>query len=264
MASLISTGVFLSTVRVAVISDIHGNIVALKAALSDIEGRKVNRIVCLGDVVATGPQPIEVVELLQRIACFCVMGNTDETLVRNFPREFPRRMGGAILEQERRNLEALDLWTRKKLTTAHKQYLSTFKPVIKINVGGGESMLCYHGSPVSNNDMILPATSDDKLRGMFGGRRERVFAGGHSHVQMLRSFLGSVIVNPGSIGLAFRRGPPGRRHYHCAVAEYAFVNSFRGTLSLDSVSIPYSLSELRSAVRKSGMPNPDWWLSDWR
>jgi len=67
--------------RVAVISDIHGNLVALKAAVSDIETRKVSRIVCLGDVVATGPQPTEVIEFLQRLACPYVMGNTDETLM---------------------------------------------------------------------------------------------------------------------------------------------------------------------------------------
>jgi len=249
--------------RVAVISDIHGNLVALKAAVSDIETRKVSQIICLGDVVATGPQPTEVIEFLQRLACPCVMGNTDETLVRNFPREFRGKIGGTMPEEERRNLEALDLWTRKRSTTAHRQYLSTFKPMIKINLGASESLLCYHGSPVSNNDMILPATSDEKLTGMFEGRKERVFAGGHTHIQMLRSFLSSIIVNSGSIGLAFQRGLSGRRVYHCTIAEYALVNSSGGTLSVEFVSVPCSLTDLRCAVRKSGMPDPDWWLSDW-
>lgn len=250
--------------RVAVISDIHGNLVALKAAISDIRRRKVSRIVCLGDVVATGPQPTEVIGFLQRLACPCVIGNTDETLLRNFPREFRGKIGGTMPEDEKTNLEALDLWTRKRLTIAHRQYLSTFKPMIEISLGTSESLLCYHGSPVSNNDMILPATSDEKLTGMFEGRRERVFAGGHTHIQMLRSFSSSIIMNPGSIGLAFRRGLSRRRAYHCTRAEYALVNSSRGTLSLEFVSVSYQLSDLRCAVRKSGMPDPDWWLSDWR
>jgi predicted phosphodiesterase len=125
------------------------------------------------------------------------------------------------------------------------------------------ALLCYHGSPVSNNDMILPATSDEKLTDMFEGRKERVFAGGHTHIQMLRSFLSSIIVNSGSIGLAFQRGLSGRRVYHRTMAEYALVNSSRGMLSVEFVSVPYKLPDLRCAVRKSGMPSPDWWLSDW-
>jgi predicted phosphodiesterase len=244
--------------RVAIISDIHGNLVALKAAVSDIETRKVSQIVCLGDVVAAGPQPTEVIEFLPRLACLCVMGNTDETLVGNFSREFWGKIGGTMPEEERRNLEALDLWTRKRLTTAHRRYLSTFKPMIKTNLGASESLLCFHGSPVSNNDMILSATSDEKLTGMFEGRKERIFAGGHTHIQMLRPFLSSIIVNPGSIGLAFRRGLSGRRVYHCTMAEYALINSSGGTLSVEFVSVPYSLPDLRRAVRKSGMPDPDW------
>jgi predicted phosphodiesterase len=95
-------------VRVAVISDIHGNLVAVKAAFSDIGRRKVDQIVCLGDVAATGPQPTEVVELLQRISCPCVMRNTDETLVKNSPREFRGKIKATIPEEERRNLEKLD------------------------------------------------------------------------------------------------------------------------------------------------------------
>lgn len=248
--------------RVAVISDIHGNLVALKAALLDIRSRKIDHVICLGDVAATGPQPTEAIELLQRISCPCVMGNTDEALVANSPREIRVRLKAVTREEERRNLEALYLWTRKRLTTTHKQYLSTLKRMIKINLRLGETLLCYHGSPVSNNDMILPETSNEKLMDMFEGRKERVFAGGHTHKQMLRPFLSSLVVNPGSIGLA-QRELSTRRVHHCAVAEYALVSSSGETMSVEFVTTPYSLPDLRQAVRKSGMPDPEWWLSDW-
>jgi predicted phosphodiesterase len=245
-------------VRIAIISDIHGNLVALKAALSDIKRRKTNRIVCLGDVAATGPQPIEVIEHLRNIRCPCVMGNTDETLARDLPNEFD----AGIPEGERKKLEALDLWTRKKLTKLHRHYLSTFKPILEVHLGPAQGLLCYHGSPSSNTDGILPTMPDEKLARRLEGHKANVFAGGHTHTQMFRRFLSSLIINPGSIGLPFQIESSGMM-WNPPVAEYAVLSSSDGALAVELVSVPYSLSELRRAVRNSSMPDPAWWLSDW-
>ena len=63
--------------RIALISDIHGNLVSLKVVLADIDRAGVDQIVCLGDVAALGPQPREVVEQLRALGCPCIMGNHD-------------------------------------------------------------------------------------------------------------------------------------------------------------------------------------------
>lgn len=63
--------------KVALISDIHGNAVALEAALAAIEEEGVDRVVCLGDVAATGAQPRQVIRRLRELGCPVVMGNTD-------------------------------------------------------------------------------------------------------------------------------------------------------------------------------------------
>jgi predicted phosphodiesterase len=244
--------------RIAIISDIHGDLVALKAALSDIQRKNANRVVCLGDVAATGPQPIEVIEHLRNVSCPCVMGNTDETLARDLPTKF----GAGIPEGERKKLEALDLWTRKKLTKSHRHYLSTFKPMLKVHLGPDQGLLCYHGSPGSNTDGILPTMPDENLARWLEGYKANVFAGGHTHTQMFRRFLSSLVINPGSIGLPFRIESSGRMRSP-PMAEYAIVSSFDGALSVELGSVLYSLSELRRAVRNSDMPDPDWWLSDW-
>lgn len=244
--------------RIAIISDIHGNFVALKAALSDIKRREANRIVCLGDVGAIGPQPIEVIEHLRSIRCPSVMGNTDETLAKDLPGE----LGAGIPEEERKRLEALDLWTRKKLTKLHRHYLSTFKLIFEVHLGPHQSLLCYHGSPSSNTEGILPTVPDEELARRLEGHKANVFAGGHTHTQMFKRFLSSLVINPGSIGLPFQIESSGRMR-NPPMAEYAIVSSFDGALSVELVSVTYSLSELRRAVRNSGMPDPDWWLSDW-
>ena len=245
--------------RIAIISDIHGNFVALKTALSDIKGRKVSRIVCLGDVAATGPQPAEVIEHLRRMRCPCVMGNTDETLANDLPSKFAH---AGISEEDRERLEALDLWTRKKLTKSHRRYLSTFKPMLRVHFGLDQSLVCFHGSPSSNRDEIRPTMSNEELARRLEGHRANVFAGGHTHAQMLRRFVSSLVINPGSVGLPFRIESSGKMR-NPSMTEYAVVSSSDGALSVELVSVQYSLSELRRAVRNSGMPDPDWWLTDW-
>jgi putative phosphoesterase len=245
--------------RFAIISDIHGNFVALKAALSDIKEGKTGRIVCLGDVAATGPQPTEVIEELRKIRCPCVMGNTDETLAKDLPSKFTHP---GVSEEDRKTQQALDLWTRKKITNSHRRYLSTFKPMLEVHLGAGRSLLCYHGSPSSNRDEIMPTTPNEELARRLEGHRANVFAGGHTHNQMFRRFSNSLVINPGSVGWPFQIEPSGKVWYP-SIAEYAIVSSSGGTLSVEFVSVQYSLSELRSAVRNSGMPDPDWWLSDW-
>nr|BBH91349.1 hypothetical protein KTC_61000 [Thermosporothrix sp. COM3] len=88
--------------KVALIADIHGNRVALDAALADIKRSGADMIVCLGDVVGTGPQPQAVLERLQALVCPVVMGNTDEWALRS-ALEQPE-------DEEARRIEELDLW----------------------------------------------------------------------------------------------------------------------------------------------------------
>ena len=227
--------------RVAIISDIHGNFVALKATLSDIKKRKVSRIVCLGDVAAAGPQPAEVVECLSKIRCPCVMGNADETLAKDIPGKFSR---AGIPEEVRVRQEALDLWARRKLTKSHRHYLSTFKSMLEVHLGPDKSLLCYHGSPSSNKDEILPTLPNEELARLLEGHKADIFAGGHTHIQMFRRFSNSLVMNPGSVGWPFQIESWGKTS-HPSIAEYAIVSSSEGTLSVELVSVPYTLNRQR-------------------
>jgi predicted phosphodiesterase len=72
---------FENSMRVALVSDIHGNAVALRTVLKTVEQEDPDRIVCLGDVVANGPQPSESLEMITELGCPVVMGNVDEALL---------------------------------------------------------------------------------------------------------------------------------------------------------------------------------------
>src|SRR5439155_24620474 len=103
--------------------------------------------------------------------------------------------------------EELDAWTRKQLTRSQRRYLSTFKPVLKVNLGKGSILLCYHGSPRSNEEEISPTIPDEELSRCLEGHAADIFAGVHTHAQMLRRFRDSIVINPGSVGLAIVRDP---------------------------------------------------------
>ncbi len=245
--------------RLAILSDIHGNLVALKAVLSDLQRRRVEQILCLGDVAATGPQPCEVIELLRAKKWPCVMGNADETLAKNIPDELGEVQ---MPDEDKRRLRELDEWTRKQLRKSHRNYLSTFKPTVMFTPKNGPSFLCYHGSPRSNHEGIFATTPDDELTKYLEGHDADIFAGGHTHMQMFRRFRRSIIVNPGSVGSPFQKDSSGRVRSP-ARAEYAIVSFVGKSFTLELKSVPYSLRDLKRAVRNSGIPNSDWWLSDW-
>src|SRR3989442_1365661 len=83
--------------RVALVSDMHGNAVALRAALADVERHDVDLIVSLGDVAQGGPQPLECVELLRELGCPCILGNADDFLL--------TLKAGRLVEDEEREAE---------------------------------------------------------------------------------------------------------------------------------------------------------------
>lgn len=241
--------------RIALIADIHGNLVALETALTDIERQDVDRIVCLGDVAVLGPQPHEVVERLQTPAIPMVMGNTDEWALH--PKSW-----AVDDDDERRRMMEVELWGAGRLTNADRAFISSFQPTLSIELGRAETLLCYHGSPRSYNDPILPETPETDLPEMLGKHAATVLAGGHTHAPMIRRYRESLLINPGSVGLPFQKRLDGSLR-NPTWAEYALVEAKDGALSVRLNRVTYSLDLLVESVRASGMPHADWWLRDW-
>ncbi len=243
--------------KIAIISDIHGNLTALESILPAIG--EADRVLCLGDVAATGPQPKETTHILRKARWPCVMGNTDERLAKSEPEDFKRMK---MPEEERLRMVALDRWTSAQLGQPEREFLSGFRPTIQIEEQHNP-ILCYHGSPKSNNEQILPTTPDAELTKIFAGKSAKIYAGGHTHAQMARKLGSSVVMNPGSVGLPYVFDEAGST-INPAWAEYAVITSTADDLRVDLRRSRYRLSALKEAVQKSGMPDPDWWMRDWR
>ena len=123
--------------RLALISDIHGNRLALDAALADIERLGVGGGVCLGDVVQGGPQPAEVLERVQELGWPVILGNADD-----FVLEVPE---DSLEEITERQLEVRD-WTRSQLGEAQLALIRSFAPTVELELTGGARLLANPGS----------------------------------------------------------------------------------------------------------------------
>jgi predicted phosphodiesterase len=244
--------------RFAVVSDIHGNLTALDAVLSDVEKRGgVDRTFCLGDVAQHGPQPKEVIEFLRQSKWPCVMGNTDEHIIRDV---LERPSSEDPVESE--HVSRLDSWTREHVPEPTREFISTFTPTVEFEDGEGRRFLFYHGSPRSNVERIYPSMPDEELRTCLAGNEAALFAGGHTHAPMYRRLGRSVILNPGSVGRPFEMAVSGKL-VHPPRAEYAIVKVEPNSFGVELHAVSYPLEDLRRSVINSGMPNPEWWLSYW-
>jgi len=236
--------------RIAIISDIHGNDVALEVTLKDIGRNYVDQIVCLGDVATSGPQPHQTIERLRGHQCLVVSGNMDVWLLNPVPLE-----GQADYY---RFIEEINHWCSEQLTGNDFRYLESFQDLHEICLFGDEKLLCYHGSPQSNTDFFNVSTPDDELARMIGGHRALVMAGGHTHVQMLRRYENSILINPGSVGLPYERSQ--RENHKVPWAEYVILDIKDAHLSIEFKRVQVDLSEVFEVVRKSGMPHGHWWI----
>jgi predicted phosphodiesterase len=241
--------------QLAVVSDIHGNLVALEAVVAALAAEGVTEVVCLGDVAVFGPQPMQTLARLRQLDWPVVMGNTDAWLLE--PKPHPKR------DENSQRITEIDMWAAEQLTAEDKATIVTFQPVIERPLGEGMTLLAYHGSPRSYNDVIRATTPDEELAGFFEGYQVTVMAGGHTHTPLVRRWASSFVLNPGSVGLPWQEVASGES-INPAWAEYALLGWENGSLAISLRRVPYDFNALIQVVRDSGMPHLEWWLRDWR
>ncbi|MEW5940355.1 MAG: metallophosphoesterase family protein [Chloroflexota bacterium] len=242
--------------RIALISDTHGNFTALAATLTDIRSQQADQIIFLGDAATIGSEPAETLDALRELDCPCIMGNHDDAVLD------PAR---AMEFQIAPNLHTSLHWSIERLRADHFDFLETFLPTLEIPLSGNLSMLCFHGSPRSNTDMLLSTTPADTLDNYFSGQASSVWVGGHTHIQMARRHGDKLIVNPGSVGNAFKNAfSPGKAPELLPWAEYAILETADKTLSVDLRRVPFDTNEVLRRMSASGNPAAPWWLDQYK
>jgi predicted phosphodiesterase len=227
----------------------HGNDVAFEAVEADIQKQKVDQLVCLGDAIQGGPQPAAVTQRLFRLGCPVVMGNADawmlsgvETADEGIPPERLKKMG------------EIRLWSLSQLTEEERNFISRFQPTVTIPLEENLKLLCFHGSPVSFDDAILPAAPQEDFRKHLGSYAEHILTGGHTHAQQIRRNGELFFFNPGSVGFVYSHDQPDDQFHTDAWAEYAILKAENGQTSLEFRRVPYDVNELIRVYRESGRP----------
>ena len=233
--------------RVAIIADIHGNCVALDAVLTDLQHEPTDRIVCLGDAIQGGPQPVETVARLRELACPVVMGNADAWLLSGQP------TGSEPVSAEQ---EAVRAWSLAQLSAADRAFIAAFRPTVELPLGGGRRLLCFHGSPRSFDDLLLPDAPQEEFTQLLGAYIPAIMTGGHTHQQQIRRVGDGFFFNPGSVGVVYNRDQPEADFRLDPWAEYAILTTEGGRVRLEFRRVPFDVDALLAATLASGRPHP--------
>ncbi|HLF73126.1 MAG TPA: metallophosphoesterase family protein [Anaerolineales bacterium] len=237
--------------RVAVFSDTHGSCYALNVMLEDLRKQSVDGMVCLGDAIQGGPQPAELVRRLRELNCPTVMGNSDAWLLSGVETD-----AELISEERRQKLNLVREWSLSKLSLEDRSFMETFQPTISIPLGSGRTLLCFHGSPDSFDQFILPSTPENEFQELLKPYADNILAGGHMHLQFTRRLRDSqnFFFNPGSVGVAYNHEQSGDKGYLDPWAEYAILTVEGRQVSLEFRRIPLDMDQLADIYRHSDRP----------
>ena len=234
--------------RIAVISDIHGNLPALRAVVDDFSRRDVSMVLNLGDTLSGPLLPLETARFVMATDWVHLAGNHERQ----------------VLTQRAGERNASDEHTHSQLTPAEFAWMASLEPCRAI----APAVFACHGTAVNDLDYLLETVQDCHVRAAtlneieerLGDVTAELVLCGHSHTpRVMRSNRGQLIVNPGSVGLqAFdaRRPRPHVMQTGSPDARYAIVELVSGSWIPQLVAVPYDyLSMVALAQARS---RDDW------
>lgn len=215
--------------RVALISDVHGNVPALAAVLEEVAASEVEVVVFLG-CLTWGPEPVRVLEMARSLPqpTFFVRGNGERAVIE-------------LADGARAPERPVDTWMVAAHAPAGVDALRSFAPEVLLEVAGLGSVRACHGSPRSDIELLTPGTPEARLRQALADAPEDVITHGHTHVQYERRAIGRRVVGPGSVGLPYGV-EPGR-------ACWAILGP-----DVELRATPYDVELAAEAVRSAGFP----------
>lgn len=190
--------------KIAVISDIHGNIEALNAVLKDIKIQKADKIFICGDLAMAGPEPEKtvdtIIELTNQKNVLIILGNTDEMIIKAYGKAKDEytpadETMAASLKFTQQILRPDQIEFLKHLPIKHKEKI------------GELEILLVHGSPRKINENISPNLNEQTLKEILSDTNENIIFCGHTHLPVIYKVDHQTIVNVGSVGRPFTENP---------------------------------------------------------
>src|SRR3989454_637877 len=224
--------------RVAIISDIHGNQIALEAVLRDLEQQPgIDQLVIAGDLCLNGPCPKQVLEIVQGLNCPVIMGNVDEEVVN-------------YVHDKGMKKQTTTAWTREQIEQGGIDYLASLPFKHLVHNPGGSELLVVHANPLNLEDAIFPNAPDSVLEHLLGGLESTIgaLAFGHLHIAYTRRWRHLLLADVGSCGLP--RDEDLR-------AAYGILTWQDNTWEAELRRVVYDVKAVLKQIKTSGIPNPE-------
>ncbi len=239
--------------KLAIISDIHGNLEALKSVLSDIKERNIDKIVCLGDIIAKGSNQHECIELIKNNCNVVLQGNCDAYFTSNIDLSHKN-------EQEIKRIT----WNKSKLTQEDIEYLSNLPYCFEFYMSGRLVRL-FHATPEKIDNFVGNIDNIDRLYKLFlpsnntnSNQLADIVIYGHIHTPFMQRIYNRTIINTGSVGNSidvFRNNKKDGNVRNTTVANYLIIygnynsKNINEKISYELVSVPYDIEkELASNI----------------
>jgi putative phosphoesterase len=227
--------------KIAFISDIHGNAIALEAVLEDIEKQEIDKIYVLGDICYRGPEPKRSLDLVRSLHTEVIKGNADEWVVRGV-RE------GEVPEKALELMNTERQWIVEQLEPSDIDYLNSLPTQLNLrfeDVG----ISAFHATPASLFDVVLPNSDDNQIQSsLMHSPEAQVYVYAHIHKPYIRYLNGKVIMNIGSVGLPFDG---------LAKASYGLVEIEDGHLKTSIRRVSYELERVVALYHEVNYPNAE-------
>lgn len=241
--------------KIAIISDVHGNLEALKATLKDIQKRNIDKIYCLGDTLAKGVHPKECIKLIKENCQIVLQGNTDEYFSKEHNLEEKPE-----IEQKRIK------WNQSLISKEDREYLQSLPFSYEFYMSG-RLVRIFHATPWANNKPILNQDMPYTKYEMFLPTEKTisdniadVIIYGHIHHQYMDKIYNRTLINSGSVGNSFdtiRNKNKDGNVLETTCSNYVIIEGdygkkeYEDEISFDFVRVPYDIKEELKDVDKN-------------
>ena len=211
--------------RIALISDIHGNQIALEAVLADIKKAGVDQTICLGDIANIGPHPRQCLAIIQGLNCPVLQGNHELYLLGRFENDDWRTSP----------FWASMRWSQAQLSADQLTYIEHLPVRHEINGDGRAGATLVHGSPLSQYKGFLPHHNNSEIAERMDGLDDTTLFCGHTHVPLYRPWSNARLVNIGAVGMPLDGDP---------AAKYVIATRQKAHWRVEFRTITYDVGQL--------------------
>lgn len=220
--------------RIAVLSDIHGNFTAFQAVTKDIKKKGIDKVIIAGDNIVDCTEPNEVLNNIKSMKAYVIKGNREQYILDYH--------NGKKNEWKDHKQMGIAIWTHNELTAENINYIEKLPEQLSISLAQMDDIRVVHGSPSNMSEELFPDKDIERLKKAISGIKESVLICGHTHESWSKKIDNKLVVNPGSVGVPFNE---------FKAAEYAILTWEDHRWIASHHKVKYNMKDLEQLFKKS-------------